>query len=90
MAHATALLLCAVMNALSDEPLHSADRCSHAAALANSPAALSPASPEQSSLRLSLQALRCGAERNATVCRKTAVRSCPCGTLDSSKLTLGR
>ena len=37
MAQATALLLCAVMNALSDEPLRYSDRCSRAAALANSP-----------------------------------------------------
>ena len=66
MAHATALLLCAVMNAQSDEPLHSADRCSRAAALANSPALSSSlaCSPSRASA-YRWTALGCGAERAA-------------------------
>ena len=71
MAHATVLLLCAaVMNALSDEPLHSADRCSHAAALANSPCTELACCCRAARLRVWLQALKCGAERNEVVNEK--------------------
>ena len=80
MAHATVLLLCAVMNALSDEALHSADRCSHAAALANSPCCTELQPRLLSRLRVSLQALRCGHGRNPFVLGNATAERARAGT----------